>query len=177
MYKGLKNMSKVRRMTECGVAIALAVVLSFISLWRMPQGGSVSLVMVPLIVIAFRHGAVWGMLTGAAYSIVALMIDGAIYHPLSVILDYIFAFGALGLSGFFGTDLKGIVAGCIVGVGGRFICSFLSGWLIFASYAPEGQSPFLYSLVYQASYLIPELILTTLVMILLRKKTGNFIGR
>lgn len=163
-------MTRTRKMTECGVAIALAVVLSFISIWKMPQGGSVSLVMVPLFVAAYRHGAAWGVATGVVYSLVALMIDGVIYHPMSVLLDYALAFGAVGIAGLFKADLKGIVTGTILGVLGRFVSSFLSGWLLFASYAPEGQSAFVYSLTYQASYLIPELVLTLLVLILLFKK-------
>lgn len=166
-------MSKVRKMTECGVAIALAVILSFVVLWRMPQGGSVSLVMVPLFIVSYRHGAAWGVMSGAVYSLLALMIDGAIYHPLSVLLDYILAFGAVGVAGFFKTDLKGIIVGTVLGVLGRFIFSFLSGWLLFASYAPEGQNAFVYSLVYQASYLVPELVLNILVMVLLFKKTNK----
>ena len=166
-------MTKVRKITECGVAIALAVVLSFVVLWRMPQGGSVSLVMVPLFVVSFRHGSAWGMLSGMVYSLVALMIDGAIYHPLSVLLDYVLAFGAVGIAGVFRSDMKGLVCGTALGVLGRFISSFLSGWLLFASYAPEGQSPFVYSLVYQASYLIPELIISIAVLILLFKKAGK----
>ncbi len=166
-------MTKIRRMTECGVAIALAVVLSFVVLWKMPQGGSVSLVMVPLFVVTYRHGATWGAAAGAVYSLVALMIDGAIYHPLSVLLDYVFAFGAVGVAGFFRSDLKGVVLGTTAGVCGRFLSSFLSGWLLFASYAPEGQSAFVYSLVYQASYLVPELILNILVMSILFKKANK----
>ncbi len=166
-------MTKTRKMTECGVAIALAVVLSFISIWKMPQGGSVSLVMVPLFVAAYRHGAVWGIATGVVYSLVALMIDGVIYHPMSVLLDYILAFGLIGIAGFFKSDLKGMVTGTVLGVLGRFVSSFLSGWLLFASYAPEGQSAFVYSLTYQASYLMPELVLTLLVLILLNKKANK----
>ena len=166
-------MTKTRKMTECGVAIALAVVLSFIAIWKMPQGGSVSLVMVPLFVAAYRHGVAWGIATSIVYSLVALMIDGVIYHPMSVLLDYILAFGLIGVAGFFKADLRGIITGTVLGVLGRFVSSFLSGWLLFASYAPEGQNAFVYSLTYQASYLIPELVLTLLVLILLNKKVNK----
>ncbi len=166
-------MKKTRKLTECGVAIALAVVLSFITIWKMPQGGSVSLVMVPLFVAAYRHGAVWGTLTGMVYSLLALMIDGVVYHPMSVLLDYLLAFGIIGIAGLFKADFKGIIIGTFLGVLGRFVSSFLSGWLLFAEYAPEGQSAFVYSLGYQASYLIPELVITLFVLILLFKKAKN----
>ena len=96
-----------------------------------------------------------------------------IYHPLSILLDYVLAFGVIGVAGFFKADTKGILIGTTVGVAGRFLSSFLSGWLLFASYAPEGQSPFMYSLGYQATYLIPELILNILVLMLVYKKAGH----
>ena len=163
-------MTKLRKMTECAVAVALATVFSLVVLWRMPQGGSVSLVMVPLFVAAYRHGALWGMITGGLYGFVALMIDGVVYHPLSVPLDYVLAFGAVGIAGFFKSEMKGIIFGTVLGVFGRFICSFLSGWLLFGTYAPEGQSAFVYSLVYQASYLIPELVITVPILCLIMKK-------
>ena len=166
-------MTKTRKMAECGVAVALAAVLSFIKVWQMPQGGSVSLVMVPLFLIAYRHGALWGMATGVVYSIIAMLIDMKIYHPLSILLDYVLAFGVIGVAGFFKADTKGILIGTTVGVAGRFLSSFLSGWLLFASYAPEGQSPFMYSLGYQATYLIPELILNIIVLMLVYKKAGH----
>ncbi len=167
-------MSKeIRKITECAVCIALAVVLSFITVWKMPQGGSVSLVMVPLFLIAYRRGAVCGIISGVIYGLLALMIDGTIYHPLSILLDYVLAFGIIGIAGFFKKDMKGIIWGTVAGVAGRFISSFLSGWLLFGEYAPEGQSAFAYSLIYQATYLIPELVICVVVLVLLYKKAGK----
>ena len=170
-------MTKTRRLTECAVAVALAAVLSMVKVWTMPQGGSVSLVMVPLFIVAYRHGPVWGVATGAVYSVVAMVMDGVIYHPLSVLLDYILAFGFIGIAGLFEVNTKGIIEGTVLGVAGRFLSSFLSGWLLFAAYAPEGQSPFVYSLVYQATYLVPELILNIIVLMLIYKKTNGIFER
>ncbi len=166
-------MTKTKRLTECAIAVALSAVLSFLTLWKMPQGGSVSLVMVPLFIVAYRHGALWGMGTGIVYSLVALMIDGVVYHPMSVVLDYILAFGVIGVAGFFKADVRGILCGTVLGVAGRFVSSVLSGWLLFAEYAPEGQSPLVYSLTYQCTYLIPELVLSILVLLLLYKKANK----
>ncbi len=160
----------VKKLTEFAMMIALSVVLSFIKVWEMPQGGSVSLVMVPILIISFRRGVPAGMIVGAIYGCISAMLSGVIYHPMSLLLDYIIAFSLVGLAGLFKTDLKGIISGCFVGVFGRFLSSYLSGAILFANYAPAGQSPWIYSLVYQATYLVPELIISAIVIILLRNK-------
>lgn len=123
--------------------------------------------MIPLLMVSFRLGAVSGMITGGVYGIISLLIAGVIYHPASVILDYVLAFSLIGIAGFFGNDLKGIIFGSIAGVCGRFLSSLVSGAVIFAEYAPEGQNPWIYSLVYQATYMIPELIICIAVLIFL----------
>ena len=164
----MKNKTQI--ITECGIAIALAALLSFLTVVKMPQGGAVSLVMLPLFITAYRRGVVYGILTGAVYGLVSLLIDGVIYHPLSVLLDYVLAFGLVGIAGFFKPDTKGIIFGTFLGVLCRFTSSFLSGWLLFASYAPEGQNVILYSLGYQAAYLVPELIICLVVLLILLKK-------
>ena len=160
-------MTKTRHLTEIAVCVAMAVVCSFIKVWEMPQGGSVALTMVPILLIAVRRGFAAGAFTGAIYGLLSLAIAGVIYHPMSVFLDYIIAFGILGIAGLFKKSITGIILGTCTAVAGRFICSFLSGILLFASNAPEGQSAWIYSLGYQATYLVPELVLTLAVMVLL----------
>ncbi len=166
-------MKKTKVLTECAVAVALAVLCSFIKVWEMPQGGSVSLTMVPLLFIAFRRGAVAGIVTGAVYGAVSMIFAGIIYHPMSILLDYILAYGVLGVAGFFGKSLKGIVGGTFTGVFLRFISSLVSGAVLFGSYAPEGQNPWIYSLGYQAAYMIPELIISMIIMGILFSKSGR----
>lgn len=160
-------MKNTKQLTETAIAVALAAVLAFIPLYRMPQGGDVSLTMIPLLLIAFRRGPVSGIAAGAVYGLISMAINGVIYHPMSILLDYVLAFGVLGIAGFFKKNLTGIICGTIAGVGGRFLSSYLSGAVLFASYAPEGQSPWIYSLIYQATYLIPELIICLAVLFLL----------
>ncbi len=163
-------MKKTRILTECAVAVALAVLCSFIKVWEMPQGGSIALTMVPLFVISFRCGAGAGILSGAVYGVISLLFAGVVYHPMSILLDYILAFGLIGLSGLFKKNMPGIVAGTCTGVAGRFISSLISGAVLFGSYAPEGQNPWIYSFIYQATYLIPELIICIVVLMLLYYK-------
>ena len=166
-------MKKTRKIAEIAVAVALAVVCSFIKVWEMPQGGSVALTMIPILLIAFRQGAVSGMISGAVYGAISLAISGVIYHPMSILLDYVLAFGLLGLAGFFPKSVPGVICGTLTGVAGRFLSSLLSGAVLFASYAPEGQNPWIYSLVYQATYMIPEFVISGVVLVLLYMKANK----
>lgn len=163
-------MSKTRKLTEIAVCVAMAVVFSFIKVWEMPQGGSVALTMVPILFIAIKRGFAAGIITGAIYGLLSMLMAGVIYHPASILLDYVLAFGALGIAGVFKKGSRGIVLGSVAGVGGRFICSLISGAVLFAEYAPEGQNPWVYSLIYQATYMLPELIISVAVLLLLYNK-------
>ncbi len=166
-------MTKTRRLTEIAVCVAMAVVGSFIKVWEMPQGGSVALTMVPILLIAIKRGPMAGCVTGAIYGVLSLLIAGVIYHPMSVVLDYVLAFGLLGLAGFFKKNILQVIIGCFVGVFGRFLSSLVSGAVLFGEYAPAGQNPWIYSLVYQATYLVPEFIITTVIIVLLFTKANR----
>ena len=163
-------------MTECAVMVALAVLCSFIKVWEMPQGGSVALTMIPLFVISYRRGAFAGIVTGGIYGAISMIFAGIIYHPMSILLDYVLAFALVGLSGFFKKTAKGIILGITVGVAGRFLSSLVSGAVLFAEYAPEGQNPWVYSLIYQATYLIPELIISVVVMLIINNKANKLLN-
>lgn len=163
-------MTKTRKLTEIAVGVALAVVCSLVKVWEMPQGGSVALTMIPILLIAFRSGPAAGILTGGIYGLLSMAIAGVIYHPASIFLDYLLAFGALGIAGFFKKSTSGIILGSCAGVAARFVFSLISGAVLFASYAPEGQNPWIYSLGYQATYMVPELIISVAVLLLLFKK-------
>ena len=170
ILKGNDFMKKTKIFTECAVAVALAVLCSFIKVWEMPQGGSVSLTMIPLLIISFRRGFSAGTFSGAVYGIISLLFAGVIYHPMSILLDYVLAFGLIGVSGLFRKDMIGTICGVCAGVGLRFISSLVSGAVLFGSFAPEGQNPWVYSLIYQATYLVPELIIAIVIMLILKAK-------
>ncbi len=168
-------MKKTRILTECAVAVALAVLCSFIKVWEMPQGGSVALTMIPLLVISYRRGAVAGIISGGVYGLMSLLFAGVVYHPMSILLDYVLAFGLIGIAGLFNKSMSGIILGTCAGIACRFASSLISGAVLFASYAPEGQNPWLYSLGYQATYMIPELIISLVVLILIYVKGKRLI--
>jgi thiamine transporter len=156
-----------RVLTEAALAIALAFVLGLIKVFQMPFGGSISLEMIPLILLALRQGPVVGVVTGAAYGLLNLAVGPVVVHPVQVLFDYPLAFGALGLAGFFRPTVRGAVIGATVAVLARFVCHFVSGVVFFASYAPEGWNPYVYSGAYNAAYLIPSLVIALVVVVVL----------
>lgn len=150
--------------TEVGAAVALAAVLSLIRVFRMPQGGSISLEMVPIFYVALRRGGGTGILAGLVLGMVKLVLEPYVVHPLQFLMDYPLAFAALGLAGFFpGAPLVGVLVGGAV----RFLLHVLSGVVFFASYAPEGSNVWVYSLTYNATYMVPEVVIAMLVMLFL----------
>lgn len=164
----------VRVLTEVALAIALAVVLGFVKVFQMPFGGSISLEMIPLILLALRQGWRIGVLAGAVYGLLNLAIEPFVVHPVQVLFDYPLAFAALGLAGLFPPNARGLVVGTVVAVVARFACHCISGVVFFASYAPEGWNPYVYSVAYNAAYLLPSLLIAVAVAgALLRALAGT----
>ncbi len=165
-----------RRLTESAVMIALAAVLSMIQLFPMPQGGTVTPAsMVPIILISFKYNVRWAIIVSVVYAGIQMLLG--FYAPptpdfinfiLVILLDYVIAFGVLGLAGTFGRAFKNptvqIIFGTTVVICLRFLCHFASGILIWSSYAPEGQPVWLYSLGYNGSYMLGELIVSVIVV-------------
>lgn len=148
------------------MAMALAVVTSMIKVIKLPMGGSATLFsMLFIVLIGYWYGIKAGLTTALAYGVLQLLLDPYILNIPQVLLDYILGFGALGLSGIFSKSKHGLVKGYIAGVIGRFICSFLSGWIFFAVYTPEFfNSAVLYSIVYNGSYIGLEAVITLIVI-------------
>lgn len=165
----------VQALVEAAVMVALATVLSIIVVYRMPQGGSVTPAsMVPLMVLALRRGVRVGLLAGVAHGLIQFALEPFVVHWAQVILDYPLAFGLLGLAGLFPRQPY---AGVAVGVAGRFVSHVVSGAIFFASYAPAGTNPWVYSMVYNGSYLGPELVLSLAVILLLSTGTRGQVVR
>jgi len=155
---GTKN-ANLHALVESGLFIAVAYLLSYIKLFTMPQGGSVTLLsMLPLLLIGLRWGPQWGIGAGLIYGVLQYLQDGYSLTPFNLILDYVLAFGVLGIAGFFRHGRYRLYAATVTAVILRFICHFLSGILFYASYAPEGQAVWLYSLIYNGPFLAVEMI-------------------
>lgn len=173
---------KLRLMTEMGVAVALAVVLNFVTLFRMPQGGKVNLEMLPILIVAFRWGGIPGIITGFVYGLLQLVLDPYIVHPAQAFLDYPLAYMLVGLAGLVPLKLKensklkvysSIFLAVLLGGLGRFISHLLSGVIFFGQYAPEGQNPWIYSTIYNASYIIPSILISYIIIIPILKTLLN----
>jgi thiamine transporter len=144
-------------LVHISMAIALTIMLHTFRIYHLPQGGSITLgAMLPLMMIAFRYGPIVGYLAGFLFGFINLVQNPYILHPVQVLFDYPLPYMALGLAGNFKDNL---FAGAILGVIGRLTCHFISGVVFFASFAPAGMSPYWYSFVTNAAYLLPEMFI------------------
>lgn len=147
--------------------IGVASLFSNIMIYEFPNGGTITLFSMLIITLpGYWYGAGAGVMTGIAYGVFQMLIDPYMLFPEQITVDYIFAFGALGISGFFADAKNGILKGYIAGVMGRYFFAVISGWIFFGSYAWEGWSPLTYSLVYNGTYLLGEALLTFLLLCL-----------
>lgn len=158
-----------REITEIGLGVALAWVLSVLRIYQMPQGGIISLEMFPIFLLAFRRSPRVGVTTGLVFGLIRLLPlplaePPYIVHPAQVILDYPLPFALCGLAGYFPvSSLPWILIGIAIGSIARFFSHYFSGVIFFASYAPAGQSVWWYSLVYNSTYMVPQMFLCFLV--------------
>ena len=150
--------TKTRILVECALMIALGTILANIKIYELPNGGSITLFsMVPFILVSFRY---------------APPAPGLLPLVGMILLDYVLAFSFLGLACVFAKPFKNKLVGVAVGSAAvcvlRFLCSFLSGVLIWGNLS-DGLPAWIYSLTYNGSYMLPEGIMTTIAVVLLYK--------
>ncbi len=163
--------TKLLIMIEVSLCVALAMVFAQFKLWQMPNGGSVTLQMVPIFVLALRRGGKASLTAGLVFGILRMMLSSHVYYPLQGLLDYPIAFALVGVSGFF---VKSPKIGMGLGVTLRFIAHVVAGKVFFGHYAPEGMNQWWYTLTYNATHLIPEIILTLIVIGILMNRRDLF---
>jgi thiamine transporter len=148
------------------ILMALSVALGALTLFRMPQGGSVTpFSMLPIFIAAYYFGVSKGMLVGAGVGILNLLLSPFIVHPVQVFLDYPMAFGALAVGGVLRHRKKiGMIGGYLLGVLCRYIVAVLSGVIFFSAYAPENFNGLTWSLWYNLTYLGVEAAMTVVVL-------------
>ncbi|MBM7553025.1 energy-coupled thiamine transporter ThiT [Thalassobacillus pellis] len=164
---------KVLFMVEVAIFAALATLLDFIPAFKLPQGGSVSLAMIPVFLIAFRWGLKGGLAAGFLYGVFQILTGMAIIAtPVQALIDYGIAFTVLGFTGIFAVAVKRALAndnkkkfalyvafGVLLGSGLRFFAHVLAGVFFFAEYAGD-QNVWIYSIIYNASYMVPAAIIS-----------------
>ncbi len=170
---------KTRRMVESAILIAIGTVLSIFSFqgpWAL--GGSVTICsMLPLAIIAWRHGTRRGLAAALLFALIQMMMGfsnvgygrTALEMLMIALLDYIIAFTVIGLSAMFKNRIKDHRLAAVLGISLtfmlRYVCHFLSGWLIWEALWPNGYqyaAP-VWSFLYNGSYMLPEIIITVMV--------------
>lgn len=204
--------TKTKRLTESAMLLAMAIVLELVSkafIPEMPFGGQVTLVsMLPVVLISYRHGVKWGLVSGVCYALIEMVLGArtvaAAFQPgyfgdgtmivnalIMCLLDYLVAFTVLGLGGIFRNKIKNpsisLMSGSLVALGARYLSHILSGYILFSGWAEwfftqdgfpawgaglvESLSPaalgWVYSIVYNGFYMIPEMILTAIAALLI----------
>ncbi len=203
---------KTKRITESAMLIAMAIVLELVSkafIPEMPFGGQVTFVsMLPIVLISYRHGVKWGLVSGVAYAMVEMLLGAktvaAAFQPgyfgdgvlllnalVMCVLDYLVAFTVLGIGGLFRNKMENgsaaLCLGSVVALGARYVSHILSGYILFsgwaewfftqegfpawganlvASLSPEALG-WVYSIVYNGMYMVPEMILTAIAALLI----------
>ena len=152
--------NKTKRLTESAMLLAVAIVLELVSkmfIPEMPFGGQITLVsMLPVVLISYRHGVKWGLVSGVAYALLEMAIGAktvaAAFQPgyfgdgtmivnalIMCVLDYLVAFTALGLGGVFRNRVEkpglGLACGAVVALGARYLAHIASGYILFAGWA------------------------------------------
>ncbi|MCD7796394.1 MAG: energy-coupled thiamine transporter ThiT [Clostridiales bacterium] len=176
------SLSNTRKLTETAVMLALAVALSYVTIYSLPMGGSVTLFsQVPIIIIGYRYGAKWGISTGIIYGILEMLLQGLgnfayvkgiVSYLILILADYVLAFMVLGLGGaMFKKVVKNqtvaLGLGAFVGSLLRFICHFVSGVTIWGEYADGWKSVWVYSAGYNGSYMAAEALISVIGVVLL----------
>lgn len=177
--------SKILKLTECSIMLALSIVLSFVTIYKMPMGGSVTLLsMLPVMLLGLKYGLGTGVCTAFMFAVFQLaygFFSGDVFvycvTPLMVVIcilfDYLVPYTLLGFTGIFRkacakreekktANYVLILAGFIVIIALRFLCHFITGVSIWGQFAPEGQTKIAYSLIYNIQYMLPECIITTI---------------
>ena len=162
------GMLGTRKLVFSAMAIALATVASMIKLFHLPMGGSITFFSMLLVsLVGYWYGLGTGLFAGLAYGLLQLIIDPYIISLPQMLVDYVFAFTALGLSGVFSGAKHGLIKGYLLGVVGRYFFAVLSGYIFFGSYSSEyGMSAMAYSLAYNGIYIFTECGLTIVLLLI-----------
>ena len=179
--KGLTKRSWTARQLVFGaLCIAVAFALSFLKFFEMPFGGSITPAsMLPIMMFAYIYGTPKGLIVGLGYGLLQMLqglfitpLESPVLQIIQILMDYGVAFMALALAGLF---RKNLLLGVVAGALGRLAVSTISGMLFFAMYA-EGQSVFVYSIVYNLTYIGPDLVICFLVALIpgIRKAIDSF---
>lgn len=177
-----KSHLKLRALCEGAIMVALAQVLGYLKFFELPQGGSITIGMLPIFLYCARWGFGPGMLASIVYSVLQLLLDGAYaWGWQSMVGDYILAFSVLGLAGLFHKNHYGFYYGILVGGFARFLVHYLTGVFVWGAYMPDTffgmtmTTPWFYSALYNGSYMVLDMLLCAVIGWILWKPLGKYI--
>lgn len=168
----------VRKLTESAILVALGFVLSYVRIKFLAYGGSITaLSMLPVLLVGYRCGLIWGLGSGVVYGLLQALQEGALAPPASglveyfamMALDYVFAFGVLGFSALFRKNRFGLAISSVLCLSLRYVCHIVSGVILWGSYAWEGWAVWPYSIAYNGTFMLPEIVFTTLAAYLMTR--------
>lgn len=166
LFSGKKEKNNTQTIVVSALLVALSIALNQIVLFRMPQGGSISLLgMLPIVACAYFFGTRRAVMCGMCVGVLDLIFNPYVIHPVQMLLDYPLAFGAIGFAGIiFKFKKDGIIPSYILGIFCRYIVAVLSGVIFFSAYAPEGFNGLTWSLWYNITYIAVEGAITVAVL-------------
>lgn len=167
---------RVQMLCEAGLAIALAVVLSYVELEVGPSGGSINATMIPLILFAIRWGWGWGLGVGLVFGTLKYLLgEGVVINWISIIFDYSVAYAFVGFAGVFKRKANLAWLAALVGSAARFVVHYISGATVYAQWMPEEflglsmSSPLIYSALYNLFYMLPSTVIAVVVVLALSR--------
>lgn len=168
LLSGRKQKTNTKTMVVSALLVGLSIVLTRITIWSLPQGGSVSLFgMLPIVICAYFFGTRRAVMCGMCVGMIDLIFKPYVIHPIQLLLDYPLAFGAIGFAGLiFMAKKDGLIPAYLFGVLCRYICAVISGVVFFGAYAPEGFSALTWSLWYNVVYLAIEAAGTVILLLI-----------
>ena len=165
---------KTKTLCEAAIMIALSLILELITLYKLPNGGSVTLSAIPMVFFALRHGMGWGAMAGFVFGGLNYIMGGTAIDWTTIIFDYFLAFSMLGMgAGIFKGRKAGAYGSSVVGVSLQFLASYLVGVFVWGKWMPDVfwgmamTSPWFYSFLYNISWAGPNILLTLVVFALL----------
>ena len=174
--------SSTRIITEAAVLMALAQILSYIRLYEFPNGGSVDCAMVPIILFAVRHGVGWGTGVGFVYGAMQYFFaNGISIDWITILCDYFLAYALLGLgAGLFHGRKYGVYYAALGGGFLRFVAHLVVGAVVWGKWMPDSffgmtmTSPWFYSLLYNGSYMLPDILICLVIFALLYRPLRKY---
>lgn len=168
LLAGKKQKTNTKTMVVSALLVGLSIVLTRITIYSLPQGGSVSLFgMLPIVICAYFFGTRRAVMCGMCVGMIDLIFKPYVIHPIQLLLDYPLAFGAIGFAGLiFMAKKDGLIPAYLFGVLCRYICAVISGVVFFGAYAPEGFSALTWSLWYNVLYLAIEAAGTVVLLLI-----------